>query len=87
MSKYCPISNIKKHRYPHLLVTAGLHDPRVGYWEPCKFVAKLRANKTDQNLLLLKVNSQAGHFARGEKSDKLREFALLLAFVIHSIGS
>lgn len=49
--------------YPNLLVTAGLNDPRVGYWEPAKFVAKLRAAKTDDNLLLLKTDMGAGHFS------------------------
>jgi oligopeptidase B len=51
------------YRYPNILVTAGLHDPRVGYWEPAKWVAKLRASKTDDNLLLLKTEMGAGHFS------------------------
>ena len=49
--------------YPNMLVTAGLHDPRVGYWEPAKWVARLRAAKTDGNLLLLKTEMGAGHFS------------------------
>lgn len=51
------------HSYPHILVTAGLHDPRVGYWEPAKLVARLRAAKTDGRLLLFKCELGAGHFS------------------------
>ena len=56
-----------------MLVTAGLNDPRVGYWEPAKWVAKLRANKTDHNILLLRTNMGAGHGGASGRYDALRE--------------
>jgi oligopeptidase B len=57
------MDNVKEQAYPNILVTAGLHDPRVGYWEPAKLVARLRELKTDSNLLLLKTEMGAGHFS------------------------
>jgi oligopeptidase B len=63
MKSYSPMDNVKEQAYPNILVTAGLHDPRVGYWEPAKLVARLRELKTDSNLLLLKTEMGAGHFS------------------------
>lgn len=63
MKSYSPVDNVTAQAYPNILVTAGLHDPRVGYWEPAKLVAKLRELKTDSNLLLLKTEMGAGHFS------------------------
>lgn len=63
MKSYSPVDNVKAQAYPNILVTAGLHDPRVGYWEPAKLVARLRELKTDSNLLLLKTEMGAGHFS------------------------
>jgi oligopeptidase B len=65
-----------------MLVTAGLHDPRVGYWEPAKWVAKLRGHKTDDNVLLLKTELGAGHFSVTGRFDRLRERAAELAFLL-----
>ncbi|KAJ6420347.1 hypothetical protein OIU84_030293 [Salix udensis] len=67
MKAYSPVDNIKAQNYPHILVTAGLHDPRVMYSEPAKFVAKLRENKTDNNMLLLKCEFGAGHSSKSGK--------------------
>ncbi|KAI8527496.1 hypothetical protein RHMOL_Rhmol12G0080000 [Rhododendron molle] len=64
MKSYSPVDNVKPQKYPAILVTAGLHDPRVMYSEPAKFVAKLRAMKTDDNLLLFKCEQGAGHFSK-----------------------
>ena len=65
-----------------MLVTAGLNDPRVAYWEPAKWTAKLRATKTDQNRLLLQVNMGAGHGGASGRYDHLREMAFKYAFIL-----
>jgi oligopeptidase B len=84
---YSPYDNVKKQAYPPMLVTAGLNDPRVTYWEPAKWVAKLRATKTDNNLLLLKTNMGAGHGGKSGRFESLRETAEDYAFVLTQIGS
>ena len=72
--------------YPPILVTAGLNDPRVTYWEPAKYVAKLRALKTDDNLVLLKTNMGAGHGGRSGRYDRLYEVAEEYAFMLVVMG-
>ena len=79
---YSPYDNVTAQAYPHLLVTAGLNDPRVAYWEPAKFTARLRALKTDGNRLLLKTNMGAGHGGASGRWDFLREVAFKYAFVL-----
>jgi oligopeptidase B len=79
---YSPYDNVKPQPYPPMLITGGLHDPRVTYWEPAKWAAKLRANKTDDNLLLLKINMGAGHGGKSGRWDSLREVAEAYAFII-----
>lgn len=79
---YSPYDNVSKQDYPNILVTAGLTDPRVTYWEPAKWVARLRANKTDNKLLLLKTNMQAGHGGASGRFDYLKEVALMYAFLL-----
>jgi len=79
---YCPYQNVGAHDYPPLLVTAGLTDPRVTYWEPAKWVAKLRELKTDTNLLLLKTNMGAGHGGKSGRFESLRETAEEFAFFL-----
>jgi oligopeptidase B len=83
---YCPYENIEAKAYPAMLVTAGISDPRVTYWEPAKYVAKLRAMKTDDHLLLLKTNMDAGHFGASGRFDALKEHAEVLAFVLKCFG-
>jgi oligopeptidase B len=83
---YCPYQNIGNRNYPHILATAGLTDPRVTYWEPAKWVAKLRASKTDNNLLLLKTYMQAGHAGAAGRFEKLHEVALVYAFLLQVFG-
>jgi oligopeptidase B len=83
---YSPYDNVKAQSYPPMLVTAGLNDPRVTYWEPAKWVARLRATKTDNNLLLLKTNMGAGHGGKSGRWDSLRETAEDQAFVLTQLG-
>ncbi len=75
---YSPCDNVEAKDYPHLLVTSGLHDSQVQYWESAKWVAKLRALKTDDNLLLLKTNMEAGHGGPSGRFRRHRETALAL---------
>lgn len=86
MLSYSPYDNVAAHAYPHLLVTAGLNDPRVQYWEPAKWTAKLRDLKTDDNVLLLKTEMGAGHSGPSGRYDYLREVALHYAFVLDALG-
>jgi oligopeptidase B len=81
MKSYSPYDNVAARAYPAILVTAGLNDPRVAYWEPAKWVAKLRANKTDTNTLLLKTNMGAGHGGSSGRYDYLKEMAFRYAFI------
>ena len=83
---YSPYDQLKPRDYPPMFVTAGLNDPRVTYWEPAKYVAKLRAFKTDGNLLLLKTNMGAGHGGRSGRYDRLYEVAEEYAFMLASMG-
>jgi hypothetical protein len=75
-----------RRSYPHIFVTAGLHDSRVGYWEPAKWVAKLRALKTDGRLLLLRTEMGAGHFSVTGRFDALYDSARELAFRFKVFG-
>jgi oligopeptidase B len=87
MKSYSPYDNIEAKEYPHMLVTAGLNDPRVAYWEPAKWTARLRARKTDGNRLLLKTNMDAGHGGASGRYDALRELAFKYAFVLDTLGA
>ena len=86
MRTYSPYDNVEAKDYPDLLITAGLNDPRVQYWEPAKWTAKLRAIKTDQNRLLLKTNMDTGHGGPSGRYDAIREVAFEYAFVFHCLG-
>ena len=77
---------MKERYYPPILVTAGLNDPRVTYWEPAKYVAKLRTLKMDDNLLLFKTNMGAGHGGRSGRYEQLYEDAEEYAFILTSMG-
>ena len=83
---YSPYDQVKAQKYPPLFVTAGLNDPRVTYWEPAKWVAKLRATKTDTNTLLLKTNMGAGHGGKSGRFESLREDAEEAAFFLWQLG-
>ena len=82
LKSYSPYDNVRAQAYPPLLITAGLHDPRVTYWEPAKWAAKLRATKTDSNILLLKTNMGAGHGGKSGRFSALQETAEEYAFIL-----
>ena len=86
MKSYDPYSNVTKQKYPSMLVRTSYNDSQVGYWEATKWVAKLRANKTDDNPLLLKVNMGAGHGGSSGRYDKLREDAWDYVFLLTQLG-
>ncbi|MFC4254085.1 prolyl oligopeptidase family serine peptidase [Altererythrobacter xixiisoli] len=83
---YSPYDNVSAQAYPPLLVTAGLNDPRVTYWEPAKWVARLRELKTDDNVLLLKTNMGAGHGGKSGRFESLKETAEEFAFILWQLG-
>ncbi len=83
---YSPYDNIAAKDYPHMLITAGLNDPRVAYWEPAKWTAKLRATKTDNNRLLLRTSMGTGHGGASGRYDSLREAAFKYAFILDVLG-
>jgi oligopeptidase B len=86
MLRYSPYDNIEARAYPNLLVTAGLHDSQVQYWEPAKWVAKLRDIKTDDHLLLLKTNMEAGHGGASGRFEYLKEVAFQHSFLLKLAG-
>jgi oligopeptidase B len=86
MKTYSPYDNIQKRAYPIMLVRGGLNDPRVSYWEPAKFTARLRTMKTDNNLLLLKTNMESGHFGATGRYGALKETAYNFAFLFMALG-
>jgi oligopeptidase B len=86
IAAYSPYDNVAAKAYPPILAVGGLTDPRVTYWEPAKWVAKLRASKTDDALLLLKTNMDAGHGGASGRFDSLKESAFATAFVLKVTG-
>ena len=86
MLSYSPYDNVEAKTYPHLLITGGLHDSQVQYWEPAKWVAKLRALKTDNNRLLLKTNMDAGHGGKTGRFRRHLETAFSYAFLLDLAG-
>ena len=86
MLSYSPYDQVTAKAYPPMLVTAGLNDPRVTYWEPAKWVAKLRELKTDDNVLLLKTNMGAGHGGQSGRWNSLKETAEEFAFILWQMG-
>ena len=86
MLSYSPYDNVQRHSYPSMLITAGLNDPRVNYWEPAKWTAKLRSMKTDDNLLLLNTDMGTGHTGASGRYDWLHEVAFEMAFMLESVG-
>ena len=85
MAAYCPYTNVRAQAYPPLMVTAGVSDPRVTYWEPAKWVAKLRELRTNGETLIYKTNMEAGHGGRSGRFEHLREKAETYAFFLNEI--
>ncbi|MDX8353839.1 S9 family peptidase [Cognatiyoonia sp. IB215182] len=83
---YSPYDNVTAQDYPPMLVTAGVSDPRVTYWEPAKWVAKLRVTKTDDNILMLKTNMSSGHFGKSGRFAMLEDSARSYAFALKAAG-
>jgi oligopeptidase B len=86
MKSYSPYDNVKAQAYPNMLVTTGLHDSQVQYWEPAKWVAKLRELKTDNHMLLLHTNMEAGHGGASGRFKSLEDIALQYAFLLNLEG-
>ena len=86
IAAYCPYSNIAAKEYPPMLVTGGLNDPRVTYWEPAKWTARLRATKTDDNLLMMKINMGAGHGGKSGRFERFVEVAEEFVFLLMAFG-
>jgi oligopeptidase B len=82
MLAYSPYDNVEKKAYPNMLVTTGLHDSQVQYWEPAKWVAKLRDHKTDDNMLLLHTNMDTGHGGASGRFEAFKEVAMVYAFLL-----
>ncbi len=87
MLSYSPYDNVVAKEYPNILITSGLNDPRVAYWEPAKWTAKLRAAKTDRNRLLMRTNMGAGHAGASGRYDYLKEIAFDYAFILDTMGT
>ena len=86
MKSYSPYDNIQTIAYPNMLVTTGLHDSQVQYWEPTKWVAKLRSLKIDNNKLLLQTDMDSGHAGPSGRFESLKEVALEYAFLLDLEG-
>lgn len=86
IASYSPYDNIKKREYPPMFVSGGLNDPRVTYWEPAKWTAKMRELKTDENLLVMRINMGAGHFSNSGRYGRLKDYAEEYAFMFLAHG-
>jgi len=86
MLSYSPYDNVREQDYPNILITAGLHDPRVAYWEPAKWASKLRAMKTDDNEVVTKFDLSSGHFSASDRYKYIREKSFDQAYVLDKLG-
>jgi len=86
MIEYSPYDNVVAKNYPQMLITAGYNDPRVQYWEPAKWVAKMRNLRTDDNQLLLKTKMETGHFSASGRYDYMKDYAFIYAFILDTFG-
>jgi oligopeptidase B len=86
LRNYSPYDNIIAREYPPMFVSGGLNDPRVTYWEPAKWTAKMRSTKTDNNLLVMRINMGAGHFANSGRYGRLKDYAEEYVFTLLAHG-
>jgi oligopeptidase B len=86
IASYAPYENVTKQAYPHIFALGGLTDPRVTYWEPAKWIAKLRVQNTSRNTLLMKISMGAGHGGASGRFDRLKEVAEVYAFGLKMVG-
>eukprot|EP00455_Lapot_gusevi_P025286 TRINITY_DN2655_c0_g1_i2.p1 TRINITY_DN2655_c0_g1~~TRINITY_DN2655_c0_g1_i2.p1 ORF type:complete len:118 (-),score=15.45 TRINITY_DN2655_c0_g1_i2:77-430(-) len=87
MVKYCPMRNMKQTRYPHFFLSAGFHDPRVGYWEVAKYATRLRMHNTDPDrMIIFRCNMEGGHFMSEGREERRREMSEIWAFLIVALG-
>ncbi len=86
MKSYCPYTNVAPHHYPAMMVRTSLNDSQVMYWEPAKYVAKLRVTKREDSLLLFRINMDAGHGGASGRYDALRESAFDYTFILEQLG-
>jgi len=86
LKSYSPYDNVRRTKYPDMLVTTAMNDARVAYWEPVKWVAKLRANKARESRLIMRAEMQEGHSGASGRYDWLRELSFIYAFLIDSVG-
>ncbi|MEM9599966.1 MAG: prolyl oligopeptidase family serine peptidase, partial [Pseudomonadota bacterium] len=86
IQSYSPYDNIEARDYPPMFVSGGLNDPRVTYWEPAKWTARMRANKTDDNLLVMRMNMGAGHFSNSGRYGRLKDYAEETVFMLLAHG-
>ncbi|MFW9834719.1 MAG: S9 family peptidase [Candidatus Thorarchaeota archaeon] len=85
MYEYSPYDRVEAKDYPNILITAGYNDPRVQYWEPAKWTAKLRAMKTDDNILILKTKMESGHSGASGRYDYMKEYAFVYSFILDTL--
>jgi oligopeptidase B len=85
MKSYSPYDNVVAQQYPNMLVTTGLHDSQVQYWEPAKWVAKLRELKTDNNILLMHCDMSTGHGGASGRFQRFKEVARDYAFILNLV--
>jgi oligopeptidase B len=86
IAAYSPYDNVREQAYPNILALCGLTDPRVTYWEPAKWVARLRASTTADPTILLRTNMEAGHAGASGRFDRLKEVALVYAYALKIAG-
>lgn len=86
IKSYSPYDNVTAQAYPNMLITSGLYDPRVQYWEPTKWTAKLRATKTDNNVIILKTNMKSGHSGYSGRYDRIYDIAFEYAYLLDVLG-
>ena len=86
MLSYSPYDNVREQPYPNVLITCGLNDPRVAYWEPVKWASKLKTMKTDQNEILVKIQMEAGHFSASDRYKYIKEKSFEQSVVLYHLG-